>query len=390
MADSYSSRRKSLDRRQRLMDAMMGNVQAPGPGQMVGGHFVPTGLLGALTPAAQILAGGYAQGKMDEESKALDQERTQILRNALENAKNQSAGDRIQTLMGSEIPELQQMGMKAFEAEIAPSKPETFGGLTTVIGPDGKPMLVQAGNRGSIKRQEGMMPFERPMAVRGELINPLTRQSYGMFGQAQEGAKTIINMPGELTADEDYAKQLAKERGKSDSATVDSLQSNDAIDNYLNGIQTVLNEGAVTGGAANTLAGFNKLLTTFGIEISPELSNTEEGRRQLKAQLADRLSGGDASRLTDKDLQVISDSADIISSPNPQKALDNMRKSNRLSRLGKKRQLERSKSYFQDVKAPSKLGSEEGPVAIPRIGEVQDGYQFMGGDPSNPASWRKK
>ena len=27
---------------------------------------------------------------------------------------------------------------------------------------------------------------------------------------------------------------------------------------------------------------------------------------------------------------------------------------------------------------------------MPRAGDVQDGYTFLGGDPSNPASWRKQ
>lgn len=43
------------------------------------------------------------------------------------------------------------------------TKPETFG-LETVAGPDGKPMLVQAGNRGTLSPVQGFQPYSEPKA----------------------------------------------------------------------------------------------------------------------------------------------------------------------------------------------------------------------------------
>jgi len=58
-------------------------------------------------------------------------------------------------------------------------------------------------------------------------------------------------------------------------------------------------------------------------------------------------------------------------------------------------------AQFKDVMSPIAVSGPQGTVRVPRLygqqqapqvqpGTVQDGYIFMGGDPANPASWRKQ
>lgn len=272
MAD-YASRRKALERRQKLIDAMIGGQQQISPGQMVSGHYVPAGPLQALAGVGQGIAGALMQKASDKESVALDQERASLMSEALRKAKTQEIPDQIDTYMNSGDPALQEMAMALMKES---SKPESFKGLTTVRGPDGKPMLVQAGNRGSVKQVEGMLPYERPMAVRGEVLDPMTMQSYGMYGQADPGTNVNVTnfMPAQETA---YSKETGKQVA---GRTVDQLlvQREQVVNNFnqVQKMKQIANEGLVSGRLAPLGVFIGQTLSSFGVPVPEKLANAEQ------------------------------------------------------------------------------------------------------------------
>lgn len=74
--------------------------------------------------------------------------------------------------MTSRLPEMQGLGKAQMMAQLQREK-ENFQNPITVMGPDGKPQLVQFGNRGSARPIQGMQPTPEVMAVGNRVVNKL-------------------------------------------------------------------------------------------------------------------------------------------------------------------------------------------------------------------------
>lgn len=262
MAD-YASRRKALERRQKLIDAMIGGQQSQiSPGQMVSGHYVPAGPLQALAGVGQGIAGALLQKSTDKETEALDQERASIMSEALKNAQSQSSGDKMNTLLNSGVPELQAMGMELFKASLSPAELKIY---------EGQLYNPQTGELGP------KIPGKRNLkAHRGQLFDPETGETVGgPIGQAAPGTSVNVTnvMPAQETA---YSKQVGKMVGD---RTIDQLLvQREQTANNLNQVQKlkqIANEGMVSGRVAPLGVFMGQVMSSFGVPVPEGLANAE-------------------------------------------------------------------------------------------------------------------
>lgn len=191
MADIFADA-ESLKRRRALLDAMtQQNMQSQIQG---GGNY---GLGQALAKIGTAWTLKNKAGKLEEESsanreaynKGLGGEVDKYLTTRQGGQVNlpgptedgspltgQMPGDpraAIVAAMTSRFPEMQGLG-KMELANLGKQEQETFGNPVTERGPDGKLVSVQYGNKGTRRPVQGAVPFEKPMVVNEQLVDPAT------------------------------------------------------------------------------------------------------------------------------------------------------------------------------------------------------------------------
>jgi hypothetical protein len=201
-----------LDRKQQLAQLLMQQGLSGAPaGQMVSGHYVSPGILGALAPLAKAYMGQQMQGKIDDQRKGLAGEYNTRLASGLDNyfsTRDGEAGVQASTLapdqagpeevtgfqkadprkaavmaLTSGMEPLHELGkmdlmaaMKARQERAAaaakPPAPEKFG-HTPVAMKDAQGNLVHVllGDYGSVKPVENYSPKPEYMTVADRVVN---------------------------------------------------------------------------------------------------------------------------------------------------------------------------------------------------------------------------
>lgn len=312
MADIFAQQ-EALARRRRLLDVMeKQNMQSPivghtGVGQALaklGTAYILGNKEKAATQEASDLRRQYQSELGDELRSYMDKRQGRpgetmsdaqaaaLMQNdvAPQLAEPVQANPReaIMQALTSRFPELQAAG-QADMAALAKQEQETFSNPITERGPDGKPVAVQYGNRGTRRVVPGALPFERGQVVGERVVDPFNPTQVQADLRAQYDAPQVVN--GDVYQRENTGTNAFK---KLDNAPQVNLTTNTSILNkgqkagleaWSKATAEAVSElNANARQAVNTLSAANQLeaLEASGINSGPtaNIANVVQGLAQ--------------------------------------------------------------------------------------------------------------
>lgn len=291
MANDYDVKIGSLKRRRGLLDALTQQSMTPDAGRMVGQIYVGPSLLDALAKPLTAAIANYGQERLDKQENQLARERQSGLVDALMGLPQGGGMDFTQAAMSSDYPEVQKLGEANFLAGLKQQQtPEKFGtSFQTVIGADGKPQLVQLGNRGTQNIMSGMSPYQEPSFGNVKTIqrpdgslgyiavdkSGQTKEIEGVDAYQRPPAQTNINLNNKQESA--FGQQLGKKDAERYDAA-NTVLANEANQMDMIGRVKALEESPMLrGGAAPLGIKAAEIAHTFGIEIAPDaVANAEQ------------------------------------------------------------------------------------------------------------------
>lgn len=307
-----------------------------------------------------------------------------------------------------------QLNRRYLEAQIGemqrrtanPQDAEGFGQPEMVMGPDGKPMLVQFGNRGTSRAVEGYKP--NPLQQYGRVnpgdFTPESLQKYTQTGNfsdlvrvfapqiesiggvptmtpRQVGGVAAAPSPlSNLGREADAKATLAgAEAGAKSTATAtaeraasiqkkgadatSTLTTLDMADSLID-----LATGSAGGAAVNKVASW--------LGYAPDGAQAIASLKVLQANLMTSMPRMEGPQ-SDKDVQLYREAAGQIGDPAIPAAI-------------KKAAVKTIREINKRYQERAGIGGESRPQnSGPAIGSVEGGYRFKGGDPANPNSWER-
>ncbi len=201
-------------------------------------------------------------------------------------------------LSGSDNPEAQDMGTKLLAQTLmgGSESPETFHSPMTVAGPGGRSMLVQTGNRGTVRPIEGYAPMEKPDPQKwmnlggGVLFDPLSGnkqivdEAYQRDLEAKRAGAPSVNVDAKsiYNAEEGAGmKEMFGELGKGIAGQQSKAQTAADTANAINALNSEL-EGVPTGTGGRLRTQALKGLDAIGLagpETEAEIAKRETGQR---------------------------------------------------------------------------------------------------------------
>ncbi len=392
--NEYDIAQGTIGRQRGLIDALTQQSLTPSKGQMVGQVYVGPSLLDALSKPLMALAANYAGGNLDKEELANSQARQGALVEALSGLQNQPGSPGFTTeALGSQFPELQKAGMANLAAQLSPRAQESYTAPTM----DASGNLVQFSNRGSVKNT-GIQGYVKPDNQLKIVQNADGTQSYASI-DANTGASKVI--PGEAyvrpaaqtNINNNMPKQegqFGKTLGQKDAERYDAsntvLQNEAKTQATIGRLQALENEPMFRGGAAPLINKLTSIASTFGLNPTPEESaNAEKLQALVESSIVDLIKEGGRG-ITDEDArrQANTMANQMLTPGGAVKVREQM------SNISNQnvRQAKAVQGYLRN-RYPDAFPASSGQQSAPQAGDVMDGYQFQGGDPSDPGSWRK-
>lgn len=401
---------QDFERKRLLAQMLMGQGQQQ-DGQMVGRFYVAPSAGSRLASLGSALAGAHLHKGADQAEQAQQDEKRAALAKSLSELHG-GAGPRVgadprqQAALGAlsrgPMEDLQGAVSSASQQALNPKRPELIkvgqgdslydpsqgqvvhqgqekpGRLVAVLGPDGKPTYVRE------NEAEGMTPHSRSAVTVNNNQNPKPPTGY-MWNEAGDGLVAIPGGPADESAKTDARQQEAQFKGDI------MLQEIGRAFAILDDPSNIIPETGVIGDMAKHIGGtdahaLNKRLNTIRSNIgfaelqkmreaSPtggalgQVSNFEVGQLQSLLGAVEQ-SENDAdlrynlARLANYYTEVVHGKPGQ-GGPQPPYDLEAM--------LAER---------HQQQSAPQQAGG-------PQVGTVEDGYEYVGGDPSSPNSWRK-
>lgn len=321
MANEYDTKAAQIKRRRGLYEALTQSAFQQPQGQMVSGHYVAPGVLDTIARPLLALAAGYGQEDLDKQEAENTSARNQGLIQALQSIQaGQAQGkDFGSQALVSDFPELQQVGQKALLQSLLPGQPETFSQPTTVVGPDGRPMLAQFGNRGTQRPIEGVQPYQEPSYGNIKTVtNPDGSLGYVAFDKAGnvkpiEGVEAYVRPPAQTNINNNIPTQetardkaLGQEEGKAINAARQTATIAQRNFNLADRLERLDTDGVLSGPTAKPALFVGQLATGLGIPVSDtlrkQLSSTENYNVAIGTELKDMILNSSAGRgFTDTD-----------------------------------------------------------------------------------------
>lgn len=181
MPTPFELEAKRLAQREAIANGLLQQGFAPpAQGQMVSGHYVSPGILGALTPLLSAFAGKRVQADVDTKMADLMTRQTQSRGAELARLQALPAEQRIAEALVSQDPQIQEWGKLV--AARTPGLKEAIG--ITGVDPAAAVEAVQTGDIGRVKAAP-----PKPIEVNGQLVDPTTFAAVGDYRTT--GGETI-------------------------------------------------------------------------------------------------------------------------------------------------------------------------------------------------------
>lgn len=266
------------------------------------------------------------------------------------------------TAITSNIPEVQAMGMKGFEADL---KPEKFN-VEKMRDPEtGKLVNVKVGDRGTIKPVDGYEPATKVDTVYGKAFDPYNTAP-GTQVASPPDRSTRVNITNVSGAQQSaYGKELGKQLAAQDVERINSLDQNYQTRDFLDRIEA-LSKNAVLGGLSPMAVFVGQIGQSLGFNVPPEIANTEEGRRQVSEQVSSMLIGPGGAKISDADRRTIESSLDVFTKTGKglELAIKNMRDANERSIARTQKLMEGRQETFPDATISPLLQQDLGNKAL--------------------------
>jgi hypothetical protein len=277
----------------------------------------------------------------------------------------------------------QEAAAAAREARMAAAaNRETFSAPTTLAGPDGRPVLVQIGNRGTVRPIEGYQPpqeapkpptpteIERLAIAAG--IPPGSPEFQTLMRQAVErkaapaAPQTVIQM-GDGGLGRELARGTAAEVGKAREGAITAERSIESA----NRIVEALDSGAITGVGAEFRLNAARVLSSIGLIDGKQVANTQALLGELAKNVLSE-SSQMSGVLTDKDIEFLRDAAQGRIAY----TADTLRRAAELSARGQARIIERYNTLVEPMQGDDNL-----PAMTRRLYSPMTAPQFRGTAP---------
>ncbi len=263
---------------------------------------------------------------------------------------------------------------------LAAANRETFGAPVEVLGPDGKPMLVQFGNRGGQMPVQGVtLPPANPaadtqahkLAVAAGMV-PGSPEYQALMRAAAErlgGPATTVNVGG---AEKALDKALGEQTAKALPEFRDQAQAAEKAIEASRRVTQLLNSGAITGMGAEWRLNATRALAAAGLIDGQRVKNTEALVGELaRATLA---AGADLKgAMSDKDIMFLREVAQGSIALTP----DTLRRAADLTARASQRTIQRYNDAVaplqQDPNMPGVTRSLFAPLAMPEWGAAAGG-----------------
>lgn len=284
MASNYESRKRALERRRALTEALMEKSQVQQPvGQMIGPHFLGAGPLQAFAPIVQALTGALVGKGLDRKEADLETQRQQEIAAAMQGIQDKvKSGDQSwmydPAVLGDKT--LSGYATAAFKEQVKPRELKEYQGQLY------NPVTGELGSK---------LPSQRKLAAhRGAIYDPETgeviREGVGYAPASTNVSVTNIAPTGEKA----FAKKLGEEQGM-DVANARRMKL-DAVNTtrMLTRLEELNANPVYSGPQAKPFMWIGEAAAGFGIPLDPErLANSEAYQQTIGESIARKvLEGG--------------------------------------------------------------------------------------------------
>lgn len=393
--NEYDIAQGNIKRKRGLVDALQAQSLTPSQGGMVGQVYVGPGLLEALSKPLLALASNYAGGNLDKEELQNSQSRQSALVDALSGLQNQPGTSGFTTeALGSQFPELQQAGMANLQAQLSPRAQESY----TAPVMDAQGNLQQFSNRGNVKNT-GVQGYNKPSYGNVKTVIGADGTPQLMAIDNEGNTKVLpgeayIKPPAQTNINNNMPKQegsFGKKLGEKDAERYDNantiLQSEGRMTDMISRIRNLEDSPVLRGGLADLGIKAAEIGSSLGFKTPEKVANAEQLRAILQQGVVDLIKEGGRG-ITDEDAKRMQQTwPDLLQTPEGARQVrQQMEEINARNIRQAKTTQNVLKQRYPDA-FPQAAGSTQN---APQQGDVVDGYQYQGGDPASPNSWRKQ
>lgn len=236
----------------------------------------------------------------------------------------------VMSAFASQFPEMKALGAAGMQGMMKQEQ-ETFGNPVTERGPNGQLISVQYGNRGTRKPLEGAMPFEKPLVVNNQLVDPAAppgkdfRDKYTppgvvatgpngqpIVGQTEQGTGKVNFAPGGgttiNTGDKGrnaFVEKLGDSKVKMLEKSYETAQAASNVLPALEQAQKDFDAGIKSGIAGNAGLVLAKAAKALGLgDVDPSIANTESFKANMARNVFSLIKNlGSGTGISNTDLQ---------------------------------------------------------------------------------------
>ena len=233
-----------------------------------------------------------------------------------------------------------------------------------------------------------------------EILNPAVQSAKVQVAQA---GRPLVNVS--MSTEKKYGEQFAGKIAESDVGMRDAAMKAPDLAARSNRIMQMLNTGAITGAGADFRLQFDKALALAGVTDGSKAANTETLAASMAENTLDAIKAsglGSGSGFSNADRE-------FLEKAKGGKITMERESLSRLAELQHKAAVGAATNWNARVKqipgsALEGTGIQTTPVEVPglygrragdagrgpKVGTIENGYEYLGGDPALPNSWKQR